>query len=111
MKTRLSPKALKAIAANVKAGMERGGLSQSELARALNVSPSSVHQLLNCTNLNPTGGLLEAVANELGVTLAQLVTDPEEFKELGGHDLADCLDVVRGVLSEMDLKVIEKKKP
>lgn len=101
-------KCLKAIAKNVELGLKKTGLSASDLARKVGVTPTSISQLRHGTNANPTIGLLEAVANALGICLGELVTDPKEWKALKTHSVTDCLEVVRDALSLLKTGTVEE---
>ena len=90
--------------------MKAKGFKQSDLARESGVSPTYISQLMTGLNQGPSLVHLDALAAALKIPLAELISTPEEFKALTTHKMADCLEVVRDILSDLDLAVYSKRK-
>lgn len=81
--------------------MQQLGITQAEAAKKAGVTPTYLSQILRQTNENPAISNLEAIADALGFTLAELVTDPKEFKALTTHKITDCFERVGEILGLM----------
>jgi transcriptional regulator with XRE-family HTH domain len=60
---------------NLRAVMERGGVSQSELARRLGIRSQAVNQWLKPGGTAPRGARLHEIATALGVGLSELLAE------------------------------------
>lgn len=86
----------KIIAKNLSEKLRQLGLSQTELAKRVGVTPQYISQIIKEKNESPSFGHLEAIAEAVGLTFFELVTLPEERK--ANHTAVDCFDVVRNVM-------------
>ncbi len=88
-------KASKIIAERIGGKLRQLGISQAELARKTGTTPAFILKLLQGKADNPGLVNLEAIADVLGISLAELVTDPADFRALKTHTALDCVEVVR----------------
>jgi len=77
--------------------MKRRGITKdADLARMAHVSPSEISRIISGGNRNPGIAKLQAIADALSITIAQLLTEPsaqekqaegltQEFKEIREH--------------------------
>jgi transcriptional regulator with XRE-family HTH domain len=80
----------KALADNLRRGLAKASISQAEFAKRAGVSPQYLNQVLSGANENPSLTQLEGIAQVIGVSLAELITAPADFKRLAAHSDLDC---------------------
>ncbi len=96
----------KVIAKNIFWRLKQLGISQTELAKRVGLTPQYISQIVNEKNDSPHMGHLEAIAEALGLTFLELVSSPVERSQLEGkqstHTTVDCFERVREILALLE---------
>lgn len=91
------------IAKNLRSLLAAVTESHTSIAERAGITRQYLSQLLNEKNENPGLLQLQGLAGALGVSLAELVTDPLELgKFTKTHSVTDCLEVVRQAIGLLE---------
>lgn len=82
MKQPKPPKCLKFLRLNLAEALRSSGLTQAEVARRSDVTPTYLNQVLKGTNSSPGLAQLESICSVLGLSVSESLRDPNATIEI-----------------------------